>query len=116
MTWRMFIDEARKIYGPSTTLGDILGFLPDIVIPGDPRPVRAQLDDRYSHGGGYRAFGRGQWEFTASNMRLKYPGDPVMKPVAALELPLSQELVLFYPHQMLLILQADGLCEVVRVD
>jgi hypothetical protein len=112
----MFIDEARKVYGPQITLGEILGYLPDIVLPGDPRPVREQLDDRYSHGGGYREFGRGQWEWSQTSLRLKFPGDPAMKPLAALTLPASCEIVFFYPHQMLLIVQRDSSFTVTRVD
>jgi hypothetical protein len=116
LTWHMFVDEARKTYGPATTHGDILGFLPLIVMPGDPRPVREQLAERYAHGGGYRPFGHGKWRFDQDTMKLQYPGDPVMRPLAALTLPASCEMCLFYPHAQMSIVQQDGSFEVVRVD
>jgi len=61
ITWTIFASEALRVYGPGTTAGDLLGFLPEILRPEDPRPASEQLADRYSHGGGYSPFGRDQW-------------------------------------------------------
>lgn len=93
-----------------------LGYLPGFLSDADSRPAREQLDERYAHGGGYRPFGKGEWQFVATDRRLKYPGDPWMKPVAAATLPGSCETVLLYPGQMLLIQQADQSFTVTRVD
>jgi hypothetical protein len=112
----VLLPEARRQYGPGVTAGDVLGYLPDILNSGDHRPVATQLDERYAHGGGFRPFGRGEWEFTATTGRLKYPGDPAMMPLASIWMPLSGELLFFYPQQMLLIVGAGGLFTVTRVD
>ena len=115
ITWTIFADEAARVYGPGTTAGDLLGFLPEILRPEDPRPVKEQLADRYAHGGGWSPFGKDQWTLS-KGMVLKYPGDPALKPIAALRLPLSDELVILYPHQMAAIIQADQSFEVARLD
>jgi hypothetical protein len=115
-TWQIVIEEARRLYGPQVTNGDILGFLPEILRQDDPRSAAAQIEDRYSHGGGWSPFGRGQWQWSRDGMVLQFPGDPPMKPVAALLLPLSNEYCLLFPHQMMLVLQQDGSFEVTRLD
>jgi len=121
ITWTIFASEALRVYGPGTTAGDLLGFLPEILRPEDPRPASEQLADRYSHGGGYSPFGRDQWTLDLDTLVLKFPGDPAMKPVAGLRLPLSKETVLLYPHQMAAIVQGNRHdrnrnFEVVRLD
>jgi hypothetical protein len=115
ITWTIFADEAARVYGPGTTAGDLLGFLPEILRPEDPRPVKEQLEDRYAHGGGWRPFGKDQWELS-EDYTLTYPGDPALKPIAGLSLPHSMEIVLLYPHQMAAIIQADRSFEVARLD
>jgi len=115
ITWTIFADEAARVYGSDTTAGDLLGFLPSILLPEDPRPAREQLADRYSHGGGYSPFGKDLWELD-EDFTLTYPGDPEMKPVAALTLPQSTESVLLYPHQMAAIIQSERSLDVVRLD
>ena len=115
ITWTIFASEAMRVYGKDVTAGDLLGFLPMILRPEDPRPAKEQLADRYSHGGGYSPFGKDQWTLSP-DMVLKFPGDPAMKPIAALRLPLSQETVVLYPHQMAMIRQDDLSFEVMRLD
>ena len=115
ITWSIFADEARRVYGGSVTAGDLLGFLPEILRPEDPRPAREQIADRYAHGGGWRPFGKDEWKLSAG-FTLKYPGDPAMKPIAGLSLPQSMEIVLLYPHQMAMVIQADQSFDVVRLD
>ncbi|HXE86112.1 MAG TPA: hypothetical protein VN524_04825 [Hyphomicrobiaceae bacterium] len=114
ITWTIFTDEAARVYGPSTTAGDLLGFLPEILRPEDPRPAKEQIAERYAHGGGWRPFGRDEWKLSA--FVLKYPGDPEMKPIAALALPHSKEMVVLYPHQMVAVLRPEGDFDVVRLD
>jgi hypothetical protein len=88
-----------------------LGFLPSLISEDDPRPVAAQLDDKYRHGGG--------WDpvpgFTVRDgYVLKYPDDPPMAPLAMTSL--RQEVIVFYPYSFLGVFQSDGSFEVSRVD
>jgi hypothetical protein len=101
---------------PNLTHAD-LGFLWDILIPEDPRPVREQLDDRYAHGGGFRPFGeKKKWKLNRATLVLRYPGDPPFWPAAMLDF--KNEIVIFYSQcSLLLILQKkDGTWELTRVD
>jgi hypothetical protein len=91
-----------------------LGFLPEILLPEDKRPVREQLNDRYAHGGGYRPFS-GKFRLDRMTMILRYPGDPPFRPGAMIQI--GDEKVFFYPQgAWLLILQPNGDWEVTRVD
>jgi hypothetical protein len=92
---------------------DDLGFLWDILIPDDTRTVKAQLDDRYAHGGGYEPFPG--FKLERMTMRLKYPGDPPLRPSAMTQI--GDEKVFYYQKgSWLLILQPDDTYEVTRVD
>ena len=89
-----------------------LGFLPDILRSDDKRPVKAQLEDRYQHGGGWRPIPG----LTMSASRtLRYPGDPPYRPSAITKI--GDELVVFYQQASLLaVIQPDKSFDVVRVD
>lgn len=88
-----------------------LGRLPELLRADDPRPVREQLNDRYAHGGGWRP----QSGFNKSpGHTLHYPGDPPMHPIAVSHF--GNEVVIFYPHGYLLVMQLDHSWEVCRVD
>jgi hypothetical protein len=89
-----------------------LGYLPDILLADDPRPVREQLDDRYRHGGGWHEQPPGFK--LGPGMILKWPGDPPYPPLAATLI--GDELVVFYPHAFLAVFQPDGSFSVTRVD
>jgi hypothetical protein len=90
-----------------------LGFLWDILMSEDKRPVREQLNERYAHGGGYRPF-KG-FTLDRMTMTMRYPGDPLFKPSAMTTI--GDEQVFFYPQgQWLLILQPNGDFDVTRVD
>lgn len=90
-----------------------LGFLWEILQADDKRKVKEQLETNYAHGGGYRPF-KG-FKLDRMTMSLKYPGDPLMKPVAMTEI--GDEKVFFYAEgSWLLIMQPDGEYEVTRVD
>ena len=88
-----------------------LGFLPGLISENDPRPAAKQLEDTYRHGGGWNPMPG--WRLDMSNV-LHYPGDPSMKPLAMAIL--RHELILFYPHAFLCIVQPDRSFEVARVD
>ena len=90
-----------------------LGFLPDILLAEDKRPVKAQLEDRYAHGGGFRLI-KGM-RLDRRDMTMRYPGDPIYRPAAWAQI--GAEKVYFYPLcSLLLILQPDRTWEVTRVD
>ncbi len=92
---------------------ELLGFLPEILLPDDPRPVREQLAERYTHGGGYNPF-KG-FTLDSGTMTLTYPGDPPLRPGALLKI--GKEVVFYYPRgSWLLIMQTDKSWVVTRVD
>ncbi|HEY4385633.1 MAG TPA: hypothetical protein VGN34_14335 [Ktedonobacteraceae bacterium] len=86
-----------------------LGFIPSFLSEDDKRPAKEQINDRYV--AGWNKFDG----FTKdSNHVLKYPDDPSMHPLAATKL--RDELILFYEHSWLVIVQPDGSWEAARVD
>ena len=89
-----------------------LGFLPELLSEYDLRPAASQLADNYRHGGGWNP--QKGFVFGKENCSLKYPGDPVMYPLA--RSMLRDELLLFYPYAYLCIVQPDQTFEVARVD
>jgi hypothetical protein len=89
-----------------------LGFLPGLILESDPRPVAEQLNDRYGHGGGWQPMPG--FTLNPGTFTLKYPEDPPMKPLAMSTL--RDEMLVFYPHAFLMILQSNGAFEVSRVD
>lgn len=90
-----------------------LGFLPELISEADPRPVAKQLENAYAHGGGWRPMD-GFRIVDKETMTILYPGDPPMKPVAISSC--HNEMLYFYPHDFLLIMQKDGTFEIARVD
>lgn len=101
---------------PRATLED-LGMIPAIVLDADPRPLREQIEDRYSHGGGYCSMGN---EFTVTaDGKLssdKYPDDPPFIPVAEMKFVNHAETLTLFSHGMVRIEQADGSFDVIRMD
>ena len=90
---------------------DDLGMVPWFLAPDDPRPAKEQFDERYVHGGGWRPINGFK---LLEGLRLKYPGDPVLEPIAAWEL--RDEKIVMYPHAIVAIYQPDGTFEVARMD
>lgn len=91
-----------------------LGYLTEILMSDDPRPVADQLNDRYAHGGGYHPGTR--WSLNLGTLSLQYPGDPPLKPLARFRFPLSKEVAYLYDCQWLVIVQEDNSFAVTRVD
>lgn len=90
---------------------DILGLLPFMLDDKDPRPAREQFDANYQHGGGWHPV-KGFKKL--GDFKLKYPGDPAMAPIAMCKF--RDELVMFYPHAFVMVLQKDNTFEVARMD
>lgn len=89
-----------------------LGLLPSFLSLSDPRPTREQIDTNYAHGGGW--FPMRGFKYNPAKRTLKYPGDPILKPLA--EAKLREEIILFYENAILPAVQPDGSFEVSRVD
>jgi len=98
---------------PLLTRGS-LGFLPDILLDNDPRPMKEQISDRYRHGGGWHPM---SGMTLHDGGTLHFPGDPPFHPVAKIELEDGRsEFAYLYEHDFVAIIQADGSFEVSRMD
>lgn len=92
---------------------ELAGYIPGWLDENDPRPAREQLDAAYGHGGGWRPM-QG-WKLDGKMMRISYPGDPPLRPVAMGSL--RDERIFVYRHAWVMILQADGTTfEIARMD
>jgi hypothetical protein len=92
---------------------EFLGYLPSFLSENDPDDARTQLNKNYQHGGGYRPLDG--WKILDMvTMTIQYPGDPPLHPVAMTTL--RQEVIYFFPHAQVLILQPNGEFVVARMD
>jgi hypothetical protein len=93
---------------------DHLGFIPQILLDSDPRPMKEQINDRYSYGGGWHPMS-GMTLLDGSTLFFK--GDPPFEPLAKIELEDGRsEVAYFYQYAFVAIIQADGSYEVSRMD
>jgi hypothetical protein len=93
----------------------MLGFIPNFLDDADPRDAKAQLDAGYGeHASAGYWQGADQHVTLGHNDALLYPGDPP-QPVLA-ECRLRGERVLFYPHDFVGVVAADGTFSVQRMD
>ncbi len=92
---------------------DSVGLIPMWLDADDKRPAREQLNEHYAHGGGWQPFEGFQYDITDGHT-LTYPGDPPMRPLAAMKF--RDEMILWYPHSWIMILQRGGAFEVCRLD
>jgi hypothetical protein len=102
IVWEMLHPQMRP---------DMLGLLIDWLDDDDPRPAREQFNSHYGHGGGWRPFSG--FKLTPSNT-LTYPEDPPLVPLARAFL--REEMVLFYQHAWVAIVQPDRSFEACRMD
>lgn len=95
---------------PQATI-ETLGYIPFFISEADPRPAREQFDANYQHGGGWTSF-KG---FTMlPDGSLSYPGDPPVPLLA--ETKLRDEVIRFYLHSWVAIIQPDGSYDIARMD
>lgn len=90
---------------------DRLGYLPGMLSDATTMRARDQLDRGYQNGGGWRAF-KGH-TLNADNS-LSYPEDPDLIPLA--QTRLRDELIVFYEHSWVAIIQPDRSFEICRMD
>jgi len=93
-------------------LVDVVGFLPVIFQDGDPRPAKEQAADRYAHGGGWRP--QEGFKMEPRDHSIKYPGDPVMPPLAKARL--RNERIFVYAYGYVAVVNEYGKFEVARMD
>lgn len=101
-----------ELLHPMMTL-DHLGLLPAFILEADPRSAREQIHERYSHGGGwfpYKGFRLGE----DNRLISEYPEEPDLMPLARTRL--RHELVLFYNHSWVAVVQPDRSFETARID
>ena len=96
----------------------MLGFIPRFLSNDDTRPARVQINENYKHGGGWRPF---QGFVMLSDNMITYPGDPpyllLYESVLHGDHPhLKTEIIRFYQHEWLAIIQEDGSYEIARID
>lgn len=89
-----------------------LGFLPFIIDASDPRPVEAQVEERYQHGGGWRP--NCKWAMDPNTKAITFLGDKPLQPLARIQV--NGETVYVYDHAYVAIVQPDGSYEVGRMD
>jgi len=90
---------------------DTVGLIPMWLDKDDPRPAKEQLNEHYAHGGGWQPF---KGFVLRKDGGIKYPGDPPHKPLAMMAL--RDEVIMFYAHGWVMILQKDGSYEISRMD
>lgn len=91
---------------------EMLGFIPEFLLPDDPRPAKEQFDERYTFGGGWEPLSTLNWVVTERG--LEAPGDPPMVLIA--EARLRDEVVRLYNCAWVTITKADGSVEIQRMD
>lgn len=89
---------------------DALGFIPEFLVPDDPRPAREQINERYVSG--WQSFDG--FKMDPETHVLSYPGDPEFPPLA--QTMLRDELILFYDCAWVAIVQKDGTFDIARLD
>ncbi len=88
------------------------GYIPEFLSDADPRPVAAQFNENYAHGGGWRP--HQGFSMDAVTHVLHYPEDPPFRPLC--EIMLRDETVYVYQYGIVAIVQKDGSFEAARMD
>jgi hypothetical protein len=103
--------DVIQIFLVDGTKPEQLGMLPYMLSANDPRSAREQFGAGYLHGGGWRPF---EGFKLLDGGRIKYPGDPTLKPIAMMQL--RNETIFFYDGAWVAIVQPDGSFEIARMD
>lgn len=98
-----------ELLHPEMTL-DQLGNIPFFLYD-NAASAREQLDLGYRFAGGWRPF---HGHTLHADNSLSYPGDPPLMPLA--QARLRDELIVFYDHSWVAIIQPDRSFEVARMD
>jgi hypothetical protein len=95
---------------PEDEVAKLIGFIPDFLSEDDPRPAREQINENYSHGGGWLA----TQGFSLEGGYLCFEGDDPLAPVAYTHL--REEKIIIYPYGWIVVQQPDHTIEVARID
>ena len=90
----------------------IVGILPSFVNEGNPMSVTKQINDRYSHGGGWRPLEG--FVMDKNDRSIQYPEDPKLMPLAVGVIKGCE--VIVYDHGWVAVVNEDGSYEVSRID
>lgn len=90
---------------------DLVGLIPFFLEEDDPRPARDQINDRYTHGGGWRPMA--DWTILADGSIL-FEGDPPLSPIAWTHL--RDETIIVYRYGWVAVINENGTFEVARCD
>jgi hypothetical protein len=105
-------DQKRHAIDLTKPVGfDIVGYIPSWLSTLDPEGAEKQIDKHYKHGGGFDHFEGFKMD---DNFGLYYPSDPTFYPLAAAKL--REELILFYPHAWVAVVQKDASFRIARID
>lgn len=88
---------------------EALGLIPSFLSEFDPRPAKEQFDANYYPG--WRAMSGMTLD---DDLTLHYPGDPPFTPLAMTRL--RGELIVFYTHEIVAVIQQDHSFEAARLD
>lgn len=104
-------------YYDAPALTNAFGIIPMFLDESNPRPAREQFASNYIDG--WRptqvGFKLSAYDLVAEDFpSLCYPGDPPLPPLAYARL--REELIIVYPSAWVMVMQADGSYEVVRMD
>jgi hypothetical protein len=91
---------------------EMLGYIPQFLSEKDPRPAAEQINENYSHGGGWHP-AKGFTLLSDGNLR-GHPSDPPYRLIATTQL--RDEKIRFYESAWLAIIQPNGDMEVSRID
>lgn len=92
-----------------------LGYIPLIITDEDPRPAAEQIEDRYSHGGGWSPLaGFAMLPDGRVQYCVEEDLDPPLEILA--ETKLRNETIRFYQSSWIAIIQPDGSFAVSRLD
>lgn len=92
----------------------IVGYLPGMADPADPRSFQEQVNETYAHGGGWNSFPGFSLHVNGGRFSLVYPGDPPMRERARAKFR-DQTIVLF-DMAWIGIVEGDRLIDVSRMD
>lgn len=105
-------NQVWKVYNQAQL--PLLGYIPQMISAADERPLAAQINDSYAHGGGWSPM-LGKWKLDPDALTIRYPGDPAYKPIASTMI--RDEMIVVYPDAWVCIINTKTLAfEVSRMD
>ena len=91
---------------------ELCGLIPHFLFAHDPRPLRQQIDERYSHGGGWRSMGG--WRFNRKKWAIRYGDDPPLQPLGGAAL--NGEICVVFPDAWVMVMRDDEHFDIARLD